>query len=62
MKLSKNRELFINGIPSNVSETDAAIYRSRILTATKNFLDDTGIKDLEVSINNSLSSVQKEAK
>jgi len=61
MKLSKNRELFINGIPSNVSETDAAIYRSRILTATNNFLDDTGIKDIEVSVNNTLSNVQKKA-
>ncbi|MEH2149766.1 hypothetical protein [Nostoc sp.] len=43
-------DLFIDGIPNNVPEEISAVYRSKILTQTSNFLEKANIESLKITI------------
>lgn len=50
------RKLFIQGIPKNVAETDAAIFRSRVLTAMNELLDTTRLDNIKITVSNTSQS------
>jgi ATP-dependent 26S proteasome regulatory subunit len=50
--MNHTRKLFIQGIPNNVAETDAAICRSRMLTAVNELLDKTHLDHINITVSN----------
>lgn len=48
MEASKN--IVIQGIPENVSEDVAALFRSRILNAANKFIDETSLDKLSITV------------
>lgn len=56
-----NSNLIIKGVPQGVSETSAAVLRTRLLRDVSEFIEETNIKDVEITVATSTSSRQKSA-
>ncbi|NMG09503.1 ATP-binding protein [Brasilonema sp. UFV-L1] len=52
-------DLFINGIPDNVPENISAVYRSKILTQTSNFIEKNNLESLKITISTASCNHQK---
>ncbi|MGB3790410.1 MAG: ATP-binding protein [Phormidesmis sp.] len=46
----RTRNLYISGIPEDVSESESALYRSRIISATEKLLNKTVLEDMSLVI------------
>ncbi len=59
--MNGTHDIYIQGIPTNIPEPVAAVYRSRFLNATNRFLDETGIENVKICIGTSESTIQEES-